>query len=134
MCVCVAVYATVMLLWCALSVFTLSAHHNSCVETCRSTLFVISTIIVTYIYVHSLVELKILLGKLVAPLRILYCSAKSEVFTPMLKKIQAFWNVMWRRVVKSHRHYENATLLLGLPDPENGDTSPLRLEVKTPTT
>ena len=48
-CVCVAVY--VMLLWCALSVYTL--------ETCRSSLFVISTIIVTDIYVHSLVELKI---------------------------------------------------------------------------
>ena len=31
---------------------------TSCVETCRSSLFVISTIIVTDIYVHSLVELK----------------------------------------------------------------------------
>ena len=31
-----------------------------CVETCRSSLFVISTIIVTDFYVHSLVELKIM--------------------------------------------------------------------------
>ena len=33
---------------------------TSCVETCRSSLFVISTIIVTDIYVHSLVELQII--------------------------------------------------------------------------
>ena len=33
---------------------------TSCVETCRSSLFVIPAIIVTDIYVHSLVELKIL--------------------------------------------------------------------------
>ena len=33
---------------------------TSCVETCRSSLFVISTIIVIDIYVHSLVELKII--------------------------------------------------------------------------
>ena len=59
-CVCVAVYATVvMLLWCSLSVYTLHQDDISCVETCRSSLFVISTIIVTDIYVHSLVELKI---------------------------------------------------------------------------
>ena len=32
---------------------------TSCVETCRSSLFVISIIIITDIYVHSLVELKI---------------------------------------------------------------------------
>ena len=33
---------------------------TSCVETCRSSLFVISTIIVIGIYVRSLVELKII--------------------------------------------------------------------------
>ena len=32
---------------------------TSCVETCQSSLFVISTVIVTDIYVHSLVEIKI---------------------------------------------------------------------------
>ena len=32
---------------------------TSCVETCRISLFVISTVIVIGIYVHSLVELKI---------------------------------------------------------------------------
>ena len=62
---CVAVYATVvMLLWCALSVYTLRTNklhedNTSCIKTCLSSLFVISTIIVTDIYVHSLVELKI---------------------------------------------------------------------------
>ena len=33
---------------------------TSCVEICRSSLFVISTIIVTDIHVHSLVELKVI--------------------------------------------------------------------------
>ena len=32
----------------------------SCVETCSSSLFVISTITVKHIYVHSLVEIKII--------------------------------------------------------------------------
>ena len=32
---------------------------TSCVETCRSSLFVISAVIIIDIYVHSLVELKI---------------------------------------------------------------------------
>ena len=36
-----------------------SIDDTSCVETCRISLFVISTIIVIDIYVHSLVELKI---------------------------------------------------------------------------
>ena len=48
---------------------------TSCVETCRSSLFVISTIIVTDSYVHSLVQFKIILlsfyavwtGKLTSP-------------------------------------------------------------------
>ena len=38
----------------------LPENDTSCVETCRSSLFVISTIIVTDIYVHSLVELEII--------------------------------------------------------------------------
>ena len=57
-CVCVAVY--VMLLWCALSVYTLHVSKH-----------VISTIIVTDIYVHSLVELKIINKCTVLQLRML---------------------------------------------------------------
>ena len=45
---------------------------TSCVETCRSSLFVISTIIVKDIYVHSLVELKIIKKCTVPLIRFLY--------------------------------------------------------------
>ena len=52
---------------------------TSCVEKCRSSLYVISTIIVTDIYVHSLVELKIKIRTYVHTFlpRILYAPALS---------------------------------------------------------
>ena len=60
-CVCVAVYVAVVRAECVILARTseLPEDDTSCVKTCRSSLFVISTIIVTDIYVHSLVELKI---------------------------------------------------------------------------
>ena len=78
---CVCVWPYMKLLW--------DAHHSnipeddtSCVETCRSSLFVISTVIVTDIYVHSLVELKII-KKCTVPLLM-----KGSCFKNKQKKIQ----------------------------------------------
>ena len=70
---------------------------TSCVETCRSSLFVISTIIVTDIYVHSLVELKIIKKCRVPLLR----------FLRLLEVISHFDSFLRNMLKNSHKENRN---------------------------